>query len=170
MDSSNFFLLNWLTLSLKDISLSNYSPNFPVLISTVRHLYFGRSRTWQNFLNRSISPSLFSTWSPEISRIRFSLNHLDPQLTYYQMHTFYQNLYFFTTLRQTESNEWIFQLLHSNGAIIVLIQAIEIFPKFQESFIRKANKFLFAMIFEPSSEKKATMKDIRRCICDFRVL
>lgn len=49
MASSSLRLLNWLTLSLKDISLSNYSPNCPVLIPVFNLLYFGRSQTLQSF-------------------------------------------------------------------------------------------------------------------------
>ena len=166
IDSSNLFLLYWLTFILKFIDLSNYS-NFPVLSSKLERWYFWRNRQWPHFLSFSLT---FLFWHFS-SLLRTSwtllfLIHLNRQLNYMKP-TFYKLCNFLSIFTKSKGDERIFQLLYSDRSLSNLIKRLEIFSQFKECFISESDIFFLAMISEPVPFFVSALEEIFGWLWDF---
>lgn len=73
--------------------------------------------------------------------------------------TFYQLSHLLSVLAQSERDEGVFQLLHSDRPRPCLVERLEVLPEFEQSLVSEIDEFFFAVISEPVSLFEAALEE-----------
>jgi hypothetical protein len=106
----------------------------------------------------------------EIRRTQSFPIHLHLRLKIIKRFTVNQGLDLLSALGKSKGNERILEFFNTNGTTLFLIERVKIFSEFDQSIIRKSDKVLFAMIFEPKSFAVATLEELFGAIIEIAKL